>query len=90
MPLSLDVHEQFLPHGEVRLQSAVDVGRLHVPQTLVLQPHLEEKGRRESEREEREKLLYHVLPSKSATEGHAGQRNSTKKQTKRYEVPTLT
>lgn len=39
--VSLDVQEQFLPLGEVGLQPAVDVGWLHVPQTLVLQPHLQ-------------------------------------------------
>ena len=38
--ISLDVHEQLLPLAEVCTQSAVDVARLHIPQALVLEPHL--------------------------------------------------
>ena len=37
---SLDVHEQLVPASDVHVQFAVDVGWLHVPQRLVLQPHL--------------------------------------------------
>ena len=44
-PLLLDVHKQFLPLGEVGLQAALDIGRLHVPQALVLQPHLHTQDR---------------------------------------------
>lgn len=36
-----DLDQQCLPLGEVLSQTVVDVLSLHVPQTLVLQPHLD-------------------------------------------------
>lgn len=36
-----DLDQQRLPLGEVLTQTVVDVFSLHVPQTLVLQPHLD-------------------------------------------------
>ena len=38
-----DLHQQSLPLGQVLSQAVVDVLSLHVPQALVLQPHLEEE-----------------------------------------------
>lgn len=40
-----DLDQQCLPLGEVFAQTVVDVLSLHVPQALVLQPHLEEHGK---------------------------------------------
>lgn len=41
-----DLDQQRLPLGEVFAQTVVDVLSLHVPQALVLQPHLERHSKR--------------------------------------------
>lgn len=73
-----DLHQQCLPLGEVFAQTVVYVFSLHVPQALVLQPHLDRHSKGKGEK------MLNFCKSTSLTYNGSGKRGSVDDYTLTY------